>query len=191
MTGRLVYLIGPSGAGKDSLIAYARAAEPAGVVFAHRYITRPAGAGGENHVALSPAEFARRRAAGCFALSWTSHGLDYGLGREIDLWCAAGLAVVANGSRAALPAAAARFPDLLPVLVTVDVARLAARLHQRERASDGALEARLARATSLAVAHPALVRLDNNGPIERAGAAFLGLLEDWRNEGPSANPPTR
>ena len=46
MSGRLVYVMGPSGAGKDSLLSFARSAladEP--VVFAHRYITRPAGQG--------------------------------------------------------------------------------------------------------------------------------------------------
>lgn len=174
--GRLVYLIGPSGAGKDSLLAYARAAERQGIVFAHRYITRPAAAGGENHVELSPADFARRRAAGCFALDWHSHGHDYGLGVELDLWQARGLSVVANGSRRALPAAAARYPDLLPVLLQVAPAVLAERLRRRERASDGDLAGRLAQAEALPVSHPALVVLDNNGPLAVAGAAFVALL---------------
>ena len=81
MQGRLIAVMGPSGAGKDALIAYARAkSDPAQVIVAHRYITRPAGAGGENHVALSAAEFAARRAAGLFALAWESHGLAYGVG---------------------------------------------------------------------------------------------------------------
>ena len=51
--------MGPSGAGKDSILDRARVLTLPGtpVVFAHRYITRPAGSGGENHVALSAAEF--------------------------------------------------------------------------------------------------------------------------------------
>ena len=60
------------------------------VAFAHRYITRPAEVGGENHVALSRAEFALRRAHGLFAFHWQAHGNDYGIGREIDAWRAAG-----------------------------------------------------------------------------------------------------
>ncbi len=57
MHGRLFYVVGASGAGKDSLIEYARNALGSrdAVVFAHRYITRPPTARGENHVALSAA----------------------------------------------------------------------------------------------------------------------------------------
>ena len=56
------------------------------IAFAHRYITRPADVGGENHVALSRAEFALRRAHGLFAFHWHAHGNDYGIGREIHAW---------------------------------------------------------------------------------------------------------
>ena len=42
MTGRLIYVIGPSGSGKDSLMQYARKHCPGNeAAFAHRYITRP------------------------------------------------------------------------------------------------------------------------------------------------------
>jgi ribose 1,5-bisphosphokinase len=102
MSGRLVAVMGPSGAGKDALIAYARPRlDPARIMLGHRYITRPADAGGENHVRLSPAEFAARRAAGLFALSWESHGLGYAIGGELDLWLGRGLVVVVNIARAA------------------------------------------------------------------------------------------
>ena len=48
MTARLFYLVGASGSGKDSLLGYARGklAGAPDVLFAHRYITRPADAGG-------------------------------------------------------------------------------------------------------------------------------------------------
>ena len=82
MPGRLFYVVGASGAGKDTLIAYARNALPVAnaVVFAHRYITRPAHVGGENHIALSDAEFSVRETNGLFAMSWESNGLRYGIG---------------------------------------------------------------------------------------------------------------
>ncbi len=101
MEGSLVYVMGPSGAGKDSVLSRARALLPpeAPVVFAHRYITRPADTGGENHVAVTRAEFAMRRAHGLFAYHWGAHGNDYGVGREIHDWRAAGLTVVVSGSR--------------------------------------------------------------------------------------------
>lgn len=80
--GRLFYVIGPSGSGKDSLMRYARAslAGDPSVVFAHRYITRPMELHGENHVALTETEFDARLAAGLFAMHWESHGLRYGIG---------------------------------------------------------------------------------------------------------------
>ncbi len=149
--GRFVYVMGPSGSGKDSVIGYARARHGGlpHVAFAHRYITRPAAAGGENHVELAPAEFLARRNAGCFALSWRSHGNDYGLGREIDSWMEAGLVVVANGSRAHFPQAYTRYPDLMPVLVHVDPALLRDRLRTRDREDAPARADRLTRAAMI------------------------------------------
>ena len=55
----LVYLIGASGVGKDSLLDAVRKRRP-DLLVAHRYITRPSGVG-EDSVALSPAEFEARR----------------------------------------------------------------------------------------------------------------------------------
>ena len=54
---RLVYLMGASGAGKDSLLDALRHDLPPNLMVAHRYITRPANAGSENHIALSQHEF--------------------------------------------------------------------------------------------------------------------------------------
>ncbi|HWI29478.1 MAG TPA: phosphonate metabolism protein/1,5-bisphosphokinase (PRPP-forming) PhnN [Stellaceae bacterium] len=176
MQGRLIAVMGPSGAGKDTLIAYARAkSDPARLIVAHRYITRPAGAGGENHVALSAAEFAARRAAGLFALAWESHGLAYGIGIEIDLWLARGVTVLTNIARAAWEDAARRYPALLGVLVTAAPAVLAERLKQRGREDADDIAERLAREVALAE-HPALHRLDNSGALEEAGAALLRLI---------------
>jgi ribose 1,5-bisphosphokinase len=101
MAAPLVYVMGPSGAGKDSVLARARFLLPpqAPIVFAHRYITRPAEAGGENHVALSAAEFTLRRDHGLFAYHWRAHGNEYGIGSEIQAWRRVGLTVVISGSR--------------------------------------------------------------------------------------------
>lgn len=101
MTNALIYIIGPSGSGKDTFINLGRqhlGREP-DVCFAHRYITRPASAGGENHIALTEEEFLARQSAGLFAMNWYSHGYHYGIGIEINQWLALGLTVVVNGSR--------------------------------------------------------------------------------------------
>ncbi len=111
MTGKLIWLMGPSGSGKDSLLAELRQREQTQLLVAHRYITRDASAGSENHIALSEREFFTRAGQNLLALSWHANGLYYGVGIEIDLWLHAGFDlwlhagfdVVVNGSRAHLP----------------------------------------------------------------------------------------
>jgi len=175
---RLIYIMGPSGCGKDSLMAEARLrlSTAAPVVFAHRYITRPADAGGENHVALDRAEFQLRRTRGLFALHWESHGFAYGIGREIDIWMAAGLSVVVNGSREALSRALATYPALLPVLVEVTEEVLRERLNARGREDAAEMEKRLARARMAVMETPALVRFDNSGPLAQRGQVLANLI---------------
>jgi ribose 1,5-bisphosphokinase len=178
--GRLVYVIGPSGAGKDSIIAYARdrlGMESDTHVFARRHITRPAESGGEDHIPIASDIFEHDCAAGRFALHWRGNGLGYGIGAEIDLWLRAGRHVVLNGSRRHLPEAKAVYPSLLPVLIRIDPAVLRQRLSARGRETLEQVEARIQRAVELeAVDHPALVTISNNGPLAHAGEAFLSLL---------------
>lgn len=143
--GRIFAVVGPSGAGKDTLLAGVAAALP-GLVLARRVITRPAEAGGEPFEGVSDAEFASRLAAGDFALHWRAHGLTYGVPRGIEDDLAAGRDVVFNGSRQALPVAAQRFPGLIVVLVTAPVAVLAERLAGRGRETASDIGARLERA---------------------------------------------
>ncbi|POZ60876.1 phosphonate metabolism protein/1,5-bisphosphokinase (PRPP-forming) PhnN [Chromobacterium alticapitis] len=175
--GTLWYVIGPSGAGKDSLLAYARdrLSADAGVMFAHRYITRPAGAGGENHVALSAEEFDARAASGCFALSWRRHGLAYGLGVEVDLWLGQGLDVVVNGSRSSLALAAQHFPTLRALWITASPETLAARLAGRGRESADEIARRLSEAGGYAPPLGSEV-LWNDGELAEAGERLLALL---------------
>lgn len=194
---RLVCLMGASGSGKDSVLQAARQrldGEP-GIVFAHRYITRTAGAGGENHVALTAGEFAVRRAAGCFALWWESHGLGYGIGREIDLWMDAGLVVVINGSREHFSEARARYPAMHPVQLHVAPDILRCRLQARGRETGAELEERLAGGTLPDSAIPHAVVIDNSGELAAAADALVTLLravrDDTRGEKqPDADGPT-
>lgn len=175
---KLVYVMGASGSGKDSVMDRARRdCPPQRAAFAHRYITRPADAGGENHVCLSPGEFQARLDKGLFVLNWDSHGLRYGIGREIDLWLDSGLSVAVNGSRVYLPEAARRYPDLVPVLIDVDEEVLRRRLIQRGREDEAEIEKRLVRAREHAgIDHPRAVRIDNSGRLSESGAALLRVL---------------
>lgn len=100
----LILVVGPSGAGKDTLIDYARAqlrSDPS-FHFARRVITRPPSVG-EDHESVDIEEFQRR--AGAFALHWQAHGLFYGIPATVEDQLDCGAVVIANGSRAIGPSA--------------------------------------------------------------------------------------
>lgn len=175
--GRLLYVVGPSGAGKDSVLAWAREHLPGGapVVFAKRAITRAPR--GEDNRALSEEEFRAERAAGRFAMTWEAHGHRYGIGSEIRAWLAQGLTVVVSGSRAYLPHALADFPGLEVVHVTAAPEILRARIAARGREASAQLEQRLRRAGALRL--PGAVRcteIVNDAGIDAAGRALLERL---------------
>ncbi len=67
MPGRIFAIVGPSGAGKDTLIEAARRARP-DLHIVRRVVTRPAEAGGEPYEGVTEEEFLRRRQAGGFVL---------------------------------------------------------------------------------------------------------------------------
>lgn len=172
----LVGVVGPSGAGKDTLMAGARAvlaADPR-VRFVRRCITRPAEAGGEEHEALNPAQFATRQAEGGFAIWWEAHGLLYGIPRDIEADLAVGRVVVANLSRHALRDAALRYP-LRVLEITAPVAVRAQRLAARGRESAEDIAARLSREAGI----PADLDVETviNATTPEAGiAAVVGML---------------
>jgi ribose 1,5-bisphosphokinase len=174
----LVYVMGPSGAGKDTVLRLARASLTAGerIAFAHRYVTRPADPRHENFVSLNSVEFATRNAAGLFALDWAAHGFHYGIGVEIDAWRQAGFVVVVSGSRAHFTTLRPRPAGLIPVLITAPPETLAQRLAARGREDPAAQAERLRRARRFTPVDPGLVTIDNSGPLERATDVLLKLL---------------
>jgi len=183
MAGRLIYLIGPSGSGKDSLLDAARARLAArGCRIVQRVITRSAEAVGEAAQGVSPEQFAELQAQGAFALSWQANGLSYGIPKQIDTWLAAGDDVLVNGSRAHLPQVRARYPGLLVLLLTVDQTILRQRLLARGRESLPEIDERLARNARfsehlLADHDPAVHLLDNSGALERTVERLLTCLD--------------
>ena len=180
MKSRLFYIVGASGSGKDSLMCYARkrmSGNP-GVVFAHRYITRPADICGENHIVLSPEEFEGRRTAGLFSMNWESHGCSYGIGIEVDEWLARGMNVVVNGSREYLTDARRNYSGFLrPVHIMVSADVIRARLLARGRESLAEVDARIARHIQFTGQLPSdCIEIQNNGSLESAGERLVGLI---------------
>ncbi|MBO9512568.1 MAG: phosphonate metabolism protein/1,5-bisphosphokinase (PRPP-forming) PhnN [Variovorax sp.] len=176
---RLLVVVGPSGAGKDTLMAaWRQRALELGrhLHIARRTITRPALAGGEAHEALSHAHWQAACESGAFAMHWHANGLAYGV-RMRELEALAAGPVLLNGSRAALPAIRAGAPDCRVVHITASPAVLAERLKSRGREDARQIEDRLARAPRVA----ADFTLSNDGPVADSVAA---LMQWW--EGPAA-----
>lgn len=177
--GALAYVMGPSGAGKDTLLGGARAVlDPSIWIFAHRYITRPPMPEDENFVSLAPAEFAARRNAGFFAFHWRARDVGYGIGREIETWRASGLSVVVSGSRADWRTGAPARAGAVPVLITAPAWLLADRLTARGRDPD--VGARLARADEFTIDAPDLIRIDNSGTVAEGVASLVAALDALR-----------
>lgn len=170
----LVLVVGPSGAGKDTLLDAARRALAGDtrVRFVRRVITRPADAGGEDHESVTDAEFLARD----FALHWQAHGLRYGIPTDIADDLANGRIVVANVSRAIIADAARRFPARA-IEVTAPPSILAARLAARGREAAADTATRLAR--NMAIPHDVpLSIVVNDGTIDQGAERFVAALHD-------------
>lgn len=176
MTGRFVAVVGPSGVGKDSLIAALAEADPS-LYRVRRVITRPADAGGEDHEAVTPALFAARAAGGDFALQWDAHGLGYGIPATVRVPLAQGRDVLANLSRAALARAAAIFDPLVVLHLTARPEIRAARLAARGREGRDDISRRLARPGAPFPQGVTVIEIDNSGDLGAAVAAALLALD--------------
>jgi phosphonate metabolism protein PhnN/1,5-bisphosphokinase (PRPP-forming) len=170
---RLFAVVGPSGAGKDTLIAGAMAARP-DLRLVRRVITRPTEAGGEPFEGVTEAEFQARKACGDFALDWQAHGLSYGIPRAQVTGPGD---VIFNGSRAALPEAARVFPTLRVILVTAPDAVLAIRLAARGREDAADIQARLARAAFTLPPGITATTVVNDTSLEEGVARLLAALQ--------------
>lgn len=177
--GTLILVVGPSGAGKDSIIAGAaeRCRDNARIVFARRLITRPAAAEGEGHLPVSPSELAEWRDAGRLMLHWRAHGFDYGLPQDLALALERGSTVIANVSRTILTEARRCFPPVAVVSVAASPARLRARLALRGRETTSDIARRLKRASALSAGEPDFT-IDNDGALDEAVDCFVKMLSE-------------
>jgi ribose 1,5-bisphosphokinase len=174
----LVLVVGPSGAGKDTLLGAARAAladEPR-VRFVRRAVTRRASGPETDEAFLDEAEFRARRDANGFALWWQAHGFFYGVPAGIERDLAGGRIVVASVSRGVLAEAAARFPVRV-VEITAPPEILARRLAARGREDAEGVAERLSRIIAIpeGIAVSAIV---NDGTVEEGVRALVALLRE-------------
>lgn len=178
-SGILIVVVGPSGAGKDTIMAIA--AEHFGddprVHFVRRSITRPVDAGGEDHLALDEDAFQRQEALGRFAVSWQAHGLSYGVPCETLEQLKTKACLVVNGSRSALALFQKAFPRLVVVEITARPQILAARLAKRGRETETEILARLEHRPVRSAMSCQTWTIDNSSTSETAGMAFIDIIE--------------
>ncbi len=183
-SGTLILVVGPSGAGKDTLITGARAALKGDVrfVFPRRAITRPQVIGTEDNETMAPGAFAAAIAAGAFALVWRAHGLSYGIPIAIRTALGQGRHVVINVSRSVISEARQRYPPLHIIEAWAPPEVLAERLADRGRESDDEIEQRLARASSVEVEGPDVTRIPTTGTVAESLERFLVILRALAQE---------
>ncbi len=178
--GVFVAVVGPSGAGKDTLMSRA-ALHPAldpRVRFARRIVTRAAMVASEDHDSLDEAGFMRAEADGAFSLAWSAHGLRYALPRAVAEDLGGGRVVVANLSRRSLADAVLAFGALWVVEVTARPEVLLDRLSARGRESRDTILDRLGRQVTVTLPPGAAghLRIDNSDDVEVATEHLVGRL---------------
>ena len=176
--GRLVLVVGPSGAGKDTLLRLAQAAcvDDHDVVFPRRVVTRASSAD-EDNIAMSQDEFRRSQQHGDFAVHWQAHGHSYALPLEINDDIRAGRAVVANVSRTVIGALRQAYANVVVVAITAPPDVLAQRLAARARHSDGNIADRLSRSVDDSSAN-ADVTILNAGSADYHGRHLLRVIRN-------------
>ncbi|NTF66428.1 phosphonate metabolism protein/1,5-bisphosphokinase (PRPP-forming) PhnN [Agrobacterium rhizogenes] len=177
--GIMVVVVGPSGAGKDTLmnLAARHFAGRSDIHFVRRVITRDGDAGNEDHRSVSDADFDAMEQDGAFAVSWEAHGLKYGIPSDVEGELANGHLVVANGSRSVLHRFQTAFPKLKVINVTARREVLAERLIARGRESREDVLKRLERGSLTVQGSYDVADIDNSGTLEEAGRVIVAELE--------------
>ena len=172
--GTLFLVVGPSGAGKDTLINGARRSleDDARFVFVRRIVTRSGDAQGD--IAMAPDHFETEKRKGAFVLSWCAHGLSYGVPRDIAKALEEGRCVIANVSRGVIAEARKAFPRVRIIHVDAPPALLKQRLAGRRREPVDEQEERLHR--DMPVEGNDVESLVNDGPVDRAVDAMVRIL---------------
>lgn len=176
--GCFVAVVGPSGAGKDTIMNGARAAlkNDARFHFVRRVITRPQMPGNEDHDSLDTEAFEQAAHDGAFTLHWQAHGLSYGLPISLDAEIAQGRVVIANISRRVLEDVRRLYPSCLILVITARPEVLAERLAARGRETREEIDRRLEREVHFNDSHGDVVTIDNSGAAELSISAFIDQL---------------
>ena len=177
--GEIVAVVGPSGAGKDSLMRAAKREMPE-IAIVQRVITRRNPDLSEDFICVSDEQFQERINSGGFAVHWKAHGLNYGIPIEVHDTLATARIVLFNGSRAALADAKIAFSGLKVVEVRADSSVIFARLSERAREDNDEIVSRLKRSASIPEGIDPYAIIENSGDFEAAASMFIQALKPLR-----------
>ena len=181
MNSRLIYVVGPSGAGKDTLLLWlkSRVRSSSLLHWARRTIDRVPSTEitAEQHESVDSLRFEKLLEEGAFAMHWQANSQRYGIRfQEIAplyqfKW------VIVNGSRGYLPRVAADYPGVTILHITADQELLRKRLIERGRESNQLIEERLRREVPIITPPQSnLIEIINNGSIDSVGGLLLQRL---------------
>ena len=192
--GWFVAIVGPSGAGKDTVInaVHEVLANNEDFLFTRRIITRQSGIsrqnrqdenskklGNEDNIEVSVAQFLKLLDQGAFSMHWFAHGIYYGLPADIENDVKQGKIVIANISRNSLGMAKKLFDHVFVVEINAPAKILKERLINRKRESKSDIAERLERA-NVPIQLPggaAYCYIDNSGDVKIAAGKLLAILE--------------
>jgi len=176
--GYFFAVVGPSGAGKDSLMDAARAILPSRQYkFAKRVVTRPPGQVGEDYRSLSKEAFAQAKLKNHFLLTWQAHGYEYGLEKSLTEDQAAMRHVIANCSRQTLKDLNDTVNNLVVLRIWASPETLAERLHKRGRETAPEISRRLNRETVEVPPGIRVIDVNNNGTLEEGQRNFITAIQ--------------
>jgi len=177
---RVVLVVGPSGAGKDSLLRGAREyfGKSGSLRFVRRYITRPPD-GSEDNYYIDPKGFALLKQLNFFISTWQAHGNQYGIPCH-----ALGSPGSRNGydllllsiSRSAIIDFEQIHNTVTTIQIKVRESVLRERLKKRGRENNLEIQKRLERAKRPVVARD-LITFDNSTDLACSSINFNELLE--------------
>ena len=197
--GWFVAIVGPSGAGKDTIINAVHQAlkNNPEFLFVRRTITRKAGInsfdshdetsqniGNEDNIGVSLEKFFELSEKASFSLQWFAHGIHYALPIGIVDEVHKGKIVIANVSRAELEHAKELFGKVFVIEINAPIGILKERLISRKREKIADIEERLERA-NIPIHLPKGAKycyIDNAGNINSSVDKVLSILQKLSSE---------
>ena len=191
-SGHLVLVVGPSGAGKDSVMMGTREIlnGDGSVIFPRRFVTRLSNPDAEDHVSMTEMEFALAVAEGAFALWWRAHGNSYGIGSFIESHLESGATVVVTCSRASVSDACERFANVTVAEITAPEDVLVARIVARGRETAEQARSRVQRKVPPYPPGVRVERIVNDGALADAVEKFCALLRSLQGGAQPDGPGT-